>query len=81
MSYTKFDLTPDPNVLIALTQTPLRQMDALCELIDNSIDSFSAAQRQGIKIDKANFAVKMYRDLGFEAVGETDSEFTMVCEL
>ena len=53
-------LTGDPddmfgtpiNVLIALTQTPLRQMDALCELIDNAIDSFSAAKRQGIKIDK-----------------------------
>ena len=51
MAYSKFDLTPDPNVLIALTQTPLRQMDALCELVDNAIDSFSAAKRQGIKID------------------------------
>ena len=51
MSFRQFDLTPDPNVLIALTQTPLRQMDALCELIDNAIDSFSSAQRQGIVID------------------------------
>ena len=51
MDFRQFDLTPDPNVLIALTQTPLRQMDALCELIDNAIDSFSAAKRQGIVID------------------------------
>ena len=50
MDFKQFDLTPDPNVLIALTQTPLRQMDALCELVDNAIDSFSAAQRQGIII-------------------------------
>lgn len=51
MAISQFDLTPDPNVLIALTQTPLRQLDALCELVDNAIDSFSAAKRQGIKID------------------------------
>ena len=51
MAFKQFDLTPDPNVLIALTQTPLRQMDALCELIDNAIDSFSAAKLQGISID------------------------------
>lgn len=57
MPYDHFDLTPDPNVLIALTQTPLRQMDALCELIDNSIDSFSAALRQGITIDNPTISL------------------------
>lgn len=45
-----FDFTPDPKVLIALTQTPILPMDALCELIDNSIDSFHNAILQGIKI-------------------------------
>lgn len=36
----KFDFTPDPKVLIALTHTPMQPLDALCELIDNAIDSF-----------------------------------------
>ena len=44
---TTFDLTPDPKVLIALTHTPLRPLDALCELIDNAIDSFQVARLQG----------------------------------
>lgn len=47
----KFDFTPDPKVLIALTHTPMQPLDALCELIDNSIDSFHSAKIQGIKID------------------------------
>ncbi len=42
-----FDLTPDPKVLIALTHTPLKVLDALCELIDNSIDSFHLASLKG----------------------------------
>ena len=42
-----FDLTPDPKVLIALTHTPMQPMDALCELIDNALDSFKAAALQG----------------------------------
>ena len=41
------DLTPDPRVLVALTHTPLEPLDALCELVDNSIDAFMEAERQG----------------------------------
>ena len=62
MAFKQFDLTPDPNVLIALTQTPLRQMDALCELIDNAIDSFSAAQRQGVPIDNPSVQIFIPKD-------------------
>lgn len=47
VSTRKFDLTPDPKVLIALTRTPLRPIDALCELIDNAIDSFTVARLAG----------------------------------
>lgn len=47
----EFDLTPDPKVLIALTHTPLQPLDALCELIDNSIDSFHVARLQGVPIE------------------------------
>ncbi len=46
-----FDFTPDPKVLIALTHTPMLPLDALCELIDNAIDGFSAARIQGIPTD------------------------------
>jgi hypothetical protein len=48
---TDFDLTPDPKVLIALTHTPLQPLDALCELIDNAIDSFRVAKLQGSPIE------------------------------
>jgi hypothetical protein len=47
----EFDLTPDPRVLVALTHTPLQPLDALCELIDNALDSFERAARQGQSID------------------------------
>ena len=47
----KFDFTPDPKVLIALTHTPMQPLDALCELIDNAIDSFYSAKIQGVSID------------------------------
>lgn len=47
----KFDFTPDPKVLIALTHTPMQPLDALCELIDNAIDSFYSAKIQGIPVD------------------------------
>lgn len=39
MDSDRLDITPDPKVLVALTHTPLRPLDALCELIDNGIDS------------------------------------------
>ena len=45
-----FDFTPDPRVLIALTHTPMLPLDALCELIDNSIDSFDNAKLKGQQI-------------------------------
>lgn len=42
-----FDLTPDPKVLVALTHTPMSPLDALCELIDNSLDSFRSSKVKG----------------------------------
>lgn len=40
-------IMPDPKVLMALTHTPLKPLDALCELIDNGIDSFRVGKLQG----------------------------------
>ena len=47
-----FDFTPDPQVLVALSHTSMSPLDALCELIDNSIDGFDVAKIQGIEISK-----------------------------
>ncbi|MGY1784685.1 ATP-binding protein [Geodermatophilus sp. SYSU D00698] len=48
--HTLVDIQPTPNVLLALTRTPIAPLDALCELIDNAIDSFRAAELEGIKV-------------------------------
>lgn len=55
----KFDFTPDPKVLIALTHTPMQPLDALCELIDNSIDSFYSAKIQGVTVENPVVAVTL----------------------
>lgn len=54
-----FDFTPDPKVLIALTHTPMLPLDALCELIDNSIDSFAAAKIQGKPVGKPLIVIEL----------------------
>ena len=38
-------------------------------------------ERASLAVQKANYAVKMYTDLGFKMVKETDEEYVMVCEL
>lgn len=43
-------------------------------------------QQQGYKqtslaVQKANYAVKMYRNVGFEIIDEKDEEYIMVCKL
>jgi hypothetical protein len=47
MTTSKIDITPTPQVLIALTNTPLKPLDALCELIDNGIDAFRSSKLEG----------------------------------
>lgn len=56
-----FDFTPDPKVLIALTHTPMLPLDALCELVDNAIDSFQAAKLTGIKVDNPLISIELPR--------------------
>jgi len=46
----RLNITPTPDVLIALTNTPLKPLDAICELIDNGIDAFRAAEIGGVSI-------------------------------
>lgn len=46
----KLNITPEPQVLMALTNTPLSPLDAICELVDNGIDSFRAAAIEGTPV-------------------------------
>lgn len=55
----QFDVTPVPNVLIALTNTTIQPIDALCEIIDNSIDSFLRARNQGENIADPTIAITL----------------------
>lgn len=49
-SVSEIDVTPDQRILKVLAAAPLNPIDALCELIDNSLDSFEDARRAGVRI-------------------------------
>lgn len=77
------NLTPDTKVLIALTHTDIKPLDALCELIDNAIDSFSAAKLQGkmitnpcIRIDLPSLK-EINSDTGLVRVSDNGPGLTM----
>jgi GNAT superfamily N-acetyltransferase len=38
-------------------------------------------ERASLAVQKANYAVKMYENVGFKVVDENDEEYIMVCEL
>ncbi len=38
-------------------------------------------ERTSLAVQKANYAVRMYKKVGFEVVDENDEEYIMVCEL
>ena len=38
-------------------------------------------QKASLAVQKANYAVRMYRDVGFQTVDENKEEYIMVCEL
>ncbi len=38
-------------------------------------------KRTSLSVQKANYAVRMYRKAGFEVVGENEEEYIMVCRL
>lgn len=61
------NLTPDPKVLIALTHTHIQPLDALCELIDNAIDSFSSATLQGLNIILPTIRIDLPKPKDIEA--------------
>lgn len=38
-------------------------------------------KKASLAVQKANYAVRMYKDVGFKIVDENDEEYIMVCEL
>lgn len=38
-------------------------------------------KKTSLAVQKANYAVRMYKAVGFEVVGENDEEYIMVCDL
>ena len=38
-------------------------------------------RQASLAVQKANYAVRMYKKTGFEIVGENDEEYIMVCRL
>ena len=47
----------------------------LCELKDRGYN------RTSLAVQKANYAVRMYKKVGFEIIDENDEEYIMLCEL
>ena len=41
----------------------------------------SGYKQASLAVQKANYAVKMYRNVGFEIVDENDEEYIMICRL
>ena len=51
-------------------------MKAMLELLKEK-----GYERASLAVQKANYAVRMYKDVGFRTVDENDEEYIMVCEL
>ena len=59
MAYDELDLTPDPRVLQMLGEIDLHQWRCLAELIDNSIDGFLHAAREGRPVEHPEVGVAL----------------------
>ncbi|MCK5017471.1 MAG: ATP-binding protein [Candidatus Peribacteraceae bacterium] len=53
------DITPNPRILEVITHNPMPPINALCELIDNSIDGFSAAKEMGLEINNPTIDIEL----------------------
>lgn len=59
MTATEFDLTPDPRVLQILGEINLDQWKCLAELIDNSVDAFINARRDGGQVESPSVVISL----------------------
>ncbi|MBP0976822.1 MAG: GNAT family N-acetyltransferase, partial [Oscillospiraceae bacterium] len=53
------------------------------ELMKEMLDVLKAQgyKRASLAVQKATYAVRMYRNVGFKTVDENDEEYIMVCDL
>jgi len=59
MTTNEFDLTPDPRVLQILGEINLDQWKCLAELIDNSVDAFINARRDGKRLEYPSVVISL----------------------
>lgn len=59
MTTADFDLTPDPRVLQILGEINLDQWKCLAELIDNSVDAFINARRDGAQVESPSVVISL----------------------
>ncbi|MHC6082988.1 ATP-binding protein [Ralstonia solanacearum] len=59
MASSDFDLTPDPRVLQILGEINLDQWKCLAELIDNSVDAFVNARRDGVPVESPSVVITL----------------------
>lgn len=62
-----FDLNPPPQVLVALTHTAMKPIDALCELVDNAVDSFAGGSGGSPGINEINIDLPTLTELQQDA--------------
>ena len=62
-----FDLTPSPRVLLVLTETAMKPIDALCELVDNAVDSFRSAKADATRANEIRIDIPTQGELQADA--------------
>jgi len=53
------NLQPDPRILIAITHNPIRPVDALCELVDNSIDALTEPGSESTSVESPTIQISL----------------------
>lgn len=51
------------------------------ELLPSEVELLKTFVYEAIFVPEANYAVRMYKKVGFEIVDENDEEYIMVCEM
>ena len=71
-----------PSFAISLYK-PYRNFGIGTELMTTMISELSQRgyKKASLAVQKENYAVKMYRKVGFEVIRETEEEFIMICNL
>src|SRR3989344_5130259 len=60
------NVTPDPRILEVIAAASIHPVQALCELIDNSIDGFAKAKKEGARIENPTIYITLPRNTDIE---------------